>query len=240
VLTTIVSSQQLGRIAGALGVRYDETLTGFRWVGNRAMQLEAEAGVEFVFGYEEALGYSVGALVRDKDGISAALLFAELAGWCRARGESVLSYLEQIQRRHGLYLSAQRSFSLPGLSGAEQIRGVLEGFRSRPPESVGERRVSGICDYARGVSMRDGEECASGLPRSNVLAYELEDGARITLRPSGTEPKIKYYFEVRVSLVPDETPAAARERGLRQLEELVANFIELAGERGQPLASPAS
>jgi phosphomannomutase len=235
VLTTIVSSQQLGVIAGELGARYDETLTGFRWVGNRAMQLEAEAGVEFVFGYEEALGYSVGALVRDKDGVSAALLFAELAGWCRSRGSSVLAYLGEIQQRYGLYLSAQRSFTLPGLSGAELIRSVIEAFRSRPPESVGGRRVEGVRDYASGVVNRAGTHTPTGLPRSNVLAYELEEGARITLRPSGTEPKIKYYFEVRVALQPHEAPADARERGRLVLEELVAAFLETARERGQPL-----
>jgi len=160
------------------------------------VQLEAEEGLEFVFGYEEALGYSVGSLVRDKDGVSAALLFAELAGWCRARNTSVPAHLEQLQQRHGVYLSAQRSFTLPGVSGAEQIRTVLATFRARPPERVGPKQVTGVRDYETGTVRRAGGESATGLPRSNVIAYELEDGARVTLRPSGTEPKIKYYFEI--------------------------------------------
>lgn len=235
VLTTIVSSQQLGAIARTLGARFDAVLTGFRWVGNRAMQLEAQEGLEFVFGYEEALGYSVGSLVRDKDGVSAALLFAELAGWCRARGTDVHAHLEAVQQRHGVYLSAQRSFTLPGVSGAEQIRSVLAAFRSRPPAGIGASRVTGVRDYQQGTVGRGGEESPTGLPRSNVIAYELEDGSRVTLRPSGTEPKIKYYFEVRVDPGPDEAVAGARERGRQALETLIGAFLDEAGRRGQPL-----
>jgi phosphomannomutase len=166
--------------------------------------------------------------------VSAALLFAELAGWCRSRGETVPAYLARIRERHGLYLSSQRSFTLPGLSGAERIREVLAAFRSSPPGSVGGRRVTGFRDYAEGVVRREGVESPTGLPRSNVIALELEGGARITLRPSGTEPKIKYYFEVRVAPGAGESPADARGRGGAELEALVATFLDEARERGQP------
>jgi phosphomannomutase len=229
LMTTIVSSQQLGVIARDLGIRYDETLTGFRWVCNRALELEGSEDVEFAFGYEEALGYSVGSLVRDKDGISAALLFAEIAAWCRSDGRTVSDYLEEIQRRHGLFLSAHRSFTFPGVQGAATIGGIMEAFRSALPRAVGDQAVASVKDYGRDVA-----ESVSALPRANVLAFELGDGSRVTLRPSGTEPKIKYYFEVREELRGGESLAVARKRGETRLQALAVSFAALARARGQP------
>jgi phosphomannomutase len=234
VLTTIVSSQQLGVIARDLGARYDETLTGFRWVWNRALELEQAEGVSYVFGYEEALGYSVGRLARDKDGIGAALVFAEIAAWCRDRGRTVFDYLEEIQRRHGLFLAAQRNFTFPGLSGAATIGAIMDGFRERSPSEIAGMPVVSLKDYGRRVHRRSDGELPLTLPKSNVLAYELEDGSRVTLRPSGTEPKIKYYFEVREPIRGGEPLGEARARGGARLERIVAAFEALARERGQP------
>jgi phosphomannomutase len=225
VLATIVSSSQLGAIARDLGAAYAETLTGFKWIENRALELEKAEGRTTVFGYEEALGYSVGDVVRDKDGISAALVFADLAGWCRARGVTPWDYLEEIQRAHGLFLSAQRSVTIPGAEGASTIGAITDGFRARPPASVGGLAVVETRDYRAGVP---------GLPTSNVVAYLLEGGSRVTLRPSGTEPKIKYYFELKAAPGNGEELAAARARGERNLAALVEDFVRLATERGQP------
>ncbi len=225
VLTTIVSSSQLGAIARDLGAAYAETLTGFKWIENRALELEAAEGQTTVFGYEEALGYSVGDVVRDKDGISAALVFADLAGWCRARGVTPWDYLGEIQRAHGLFLSAQRSVTIPGAEGAATIGAIMDGFRARPPVALGGLAVAETRDYRAGVP---------GLPKSNVVAYLLEGGSRVTLRPSGTEPKIKYYFELRVAPGDGEELAEARARGDRNLTALVEDFVRLAVERGQP------
>ncbi len=225
VLTTIVSSSQLGTIARDLGAAYAETLTGFKWIENRALELEKTEGRTTVFGYEEALGYSVGDVVRDKDGISAALVFADLAGWCRARGVTPWGYLEEIQRAHGLFLSAQKSVTIPGAEGAATIAAVMDGFRATPPPAIGGLAVVEARDYRAGVP---------GLPKSNVVAYLLEGGSRVTLRPSGTEPKIKYYFELRDSPGAGEDLTAARARGEVRLAALVADFVRLAVERGQP------
>lgn len=225
VLTTIVSSSQLGVIARDLGAAYAETLTGFKWIENRALELERSEGRTTVFGYEEALGYSVADIVRDKDGISAALVFADLAGWCRARGVTVWGYLEEIQRAHGLFLSAQKSVTIPGAEGAATIAAVMDGFRASPPAAIGGLSVVETRDYRAGVP---------GLPTSNVVAYLLEGGSRVTLRPSGTEPKIKYYFELRVTPDEDEELSAAKARGDGRLATLVADFVRLALERGQP------
>jgi phosphomannomutase len=224
VVTTIVSSTQLGDIARELGIAYDEVLTGFKWIANRALEREQQEGTQFVFGYEEALGYTVGTVTRDKDGVGAGLVFADLAAWCESRGKTVLGYLEEIQRRFGLYVSAQRNFTFPGAEGAQVISRIMEGLRRSVPSSVGELPVRNVLDYKKGER----------LPPSNVLAFELEGGGRVTARPSGTEPKIKYYFELKEKLGPGEPVETARARGEARLQKLIDAFIALARERGQP------
>ncbi|WP_426754190.1 phospho-sugar mutase [Myxococcus sp. Y35] len=225
VVTTIVSSAQLGAIAGSLGAAYDEVLTGFKWIANRALERERAEGTRFVFGYEEALGYTVGTVTRDKDGVGSALVMADLAAWCQSRGTTVLGYLEEIQRAHGLYVGAQRNFTFPGAAGAQVIRGIMDAFRASPPASVGGDAVRAVRDYKKGER---------GLPPSNVLALELESGGRVTLRPSGTEPKIKYYFELKETLADGEPLAQARQRAESSLARFIDAFIALARERGQP------
>jgi phosphomannomutase len=225
VITTIVSSPQLGEIARDLGALYDEQLTGFKWIANRALVREREEGATFLFGYEEALGYTVGTVTRDKDGIGAALIFADLTAWCRARGTDVLGYLEEIQRRHGLFVARQVNFTFPGTEGAKAISAIMDGFRARPPPQMGSWQVKSAIDYRRG---------ARGLPPANVIAYELEGGSRVTLRPSGTEPKIKYYFDLKEPVLGGESTAAARARATEKLEQMVSSFLDLARDRGQP------
>ena len=234
VMTTIVSSTQLGAIANRLGALYDETLTGFKWIANRSLERAARDGAELVFGYEEALGYTVGTLVRDKDGIGAALAVADLAGWTRSRGTTLAGYLEEIQREYGVYVSKQRSFTLPGASGAETIGRVMEAFRREPPERVGSRAVEWVKDYQARTRTAQGRSEPLALPASNVIAYGLEGGAQVTLRPSGTEPKIKYYFELPERLAPGEEVRDAHRRGEQRLAELERDFLALATARGQP------
>lgn len=231
VVSTIVSSPQLGEIAQKLGARYEQTLTGFKWISNRAIELERQ-GARFIFGYEEALGYAVGTLVRDKDGIGAAVAFADLTAWCLARGSSPAEYLEHIQRRFGLFVSAQRSFTFPRPNGAALISAVMDAFRRSPPGRIGELGVMAIKDYGTGVSIAGGQSKAIQLPSSNVIAYELAGGSRVMLRPSGTEPKIKYYFDLKESLEPGEPLSAARKRASEKLRRLEESFIALARERG--------
>ncbi|RPH69950.1 MAG: phospho-sugar mutase [Myxococcaceae bacterium] len=234
VMTTIVSSPQLGAIAQRLGALYDETLTGFKWIANRSLERAAKDGAGLVFGFEEALGYTVGTLVRDKDGIGAALAMADLAGWARARGTTVAGYLEEIQREFGVYVSKQRSFTLPGASGAETIARVMEAFRKDPPSRVGSRTVEWVKDYKARTRTAQGRTEPLTLPASNVIAYGLAGGARVTLRPSGTEPKIKYYFELPETLAAGEDVPTARTRGEERLAELERDFLTLATARGQP------
>ncbi len=144
------------------------------------MRVEAEEGVRFVFGYEEALGYTVGTVVRDKDGIGAGLALAEMAAELRARGRTLLDALADLRRRHGYFASRQRNFTLEGAEGAARIERAMDRLRREPRRELGGERVRAFHDRREG----------------NVLLYDLEDGGRVAVRPSGTEPKIKLYFEV--------------------------------------------
>jgi len=211
VATTVVSSQLLGFLAKQVGADYRETLTGFKWIGNAAIEYEQTHGGRFVMGYEEALGYSVGPLVRDKDGVSAAVIFAELAAWNRARGRSVLDHLDDVYRRIGLFITEQVSLTKPGSAGLAEIRDAMTRFRSSPPRELAGVAIEQVVDLALG---------AGGLPPSDVLVFKLAGGRRVIMRPSGTEPKLKSYYEVRVEVRAGEPMADARGRGLADLAKL--------------------
>jgi phosphomannomutase len=210
VVSTLVSSRMLAKMAAALGVRYLDTLTGFKWIANEAMRVEAEEGVRFVFGYEEALGYSVGTVVRDKDGIGAGLALAEMAGELRAQGRTLLDALAELRRRYGYFASRQRSLTLEGAEGRRRIEGAMERLRKESRARIGAERVRSFRD------LRDG----------NVLVYDLEDGGRVAVRPSGTEPKIKLYLEV---VEPYDAPERAHERASRRLAALEEYLLAASG-----------
>ncbi|HEY3445040.1 MAG TPA: phospho-sugar mutase [Myxococcales bacterium] len=228
VVTTIVSSSLLGEMARSLGVKYAETLTGFKWIANQAIAIEAKTPTEFVMGYEEALGYTIGVGVRDKDGISAAAVFAELAAVCKARGHSVLHYLEEIYRRFGLFRSAQHSIVLPGSTGAAEIQKMMARLRANPPKTIGVTAVSAMRDLSRSIRVTAQGEQKVDLPKSDVLTFELEGGGRITARPSGTEPKIKFYFELREPIAPNESFEAAQARADVRMKALIEAFVKIA------------
>ena len=208
VACSLVSSQLLKFLAASYGAESRETLTGFKWIANVAMDWKRATGGTFVMGYEEALGYTVGELVADKDGVSAALLFAELAAWDRARGKTVAEHLDDIYRRVGLFVTEQVSYTAPGASGLAAIGRAMARFRATPPKLLGGAEVSETVDLAKGEG---------GLPPSDVLIFRLEGGRRVIMRPSGTEPKLKSYYEVRAVVGDGEAMDVARARGLAEL-----------------------
>jgi len=210
VVSTLVSSRMLSKMASTLGVRYLDTLTGFKWIANEAMRVEAEEGVRFVFGYEEALGYAVGTVVRDKDGIGAGLALAEMAAELRARGLTILDTLKELRRRYGYYASRQRNLTLEGVDGARRIEEAMDRLRREPRRRLGDEPVRSFHDR------RDG----------NVLVYDLEDGGRVAVRPSGTEPKIKFYLEV---VEPYDTPEEAQERAGSRLLAIENDLLAASG-----------
>jgi len=211
VACSIVSSQLLGVMARALGVTFLQTLTGFKWIANAAMAHQAAHGGRFVMGYEEALGYTCGELVKDKDGVSGAVMFAELASVAKLRGETVLGRLASIYRRHGLFLTEQVSLTRPGAEGLTEIAALMSRFRDAPPAEVGGHAVTEAHDLTAG---------ALGLPPANVLLYYLDGGRRIVMRPSGTEPKLKCYYEVRETMAEGEEVDAALPRARAALSQL--------------------
>jgi phosphomannomutase len=230
VIASLVSSPLLGRIAGSLGVRYEETLTGFKWIANRAMQLERE-GFQFVFGFEEALGYCIGDVVRDKDGISAAVIAAEVAAVLRQRGSSILAQLDVIARRWGVFTSSQVNVVRKGEAGVAAIRAMMDKLRAGPPKAVAGDAVVALSDYQARTRtvLATGAATALSLPASNVLSFELASGSRIIARPSGTEPKAKFYFDVRKEVAPGESVGDATGRAVSEMRRLEVAFTQAAG-----------
>jgi phosphomannomutase len=200
VASTIVSSTLLSKIAATAGARYAETLTGFKWIVRAG---DGVPGARFVFGYEEALGYAVGDVVRDKDGIGAALAMLRLATEAKAAGSSVLERYDELESAHGVHLTSQVT-----LRTTDQAE-VMRRLRADPPAGFGDLPVTDLVDLAAGDGAR-GEPEGGGTPTANVLIFELP-GARVVLRPSGTEPKIKCYIEITEPLAGRSLPAA---RGL--------------------------
>ncbi|RKS71520.1 phosphomannomutase [Motilibacter peucedani] len=186
--SSLVSSSLLGTIAAAAGVGYSSTLTGFKWI-SKVPALR--------FGYEEALGYCVDPEgVKDKDGISATLVALEMAAVAKAAGRTLLDELDDLYRAHGVHLTGQVSLRFTDLS---RIGAAVERLRAEPPESLGGLTVTGVDDLSRGVD---------GLPPTDGLRFRLQDGARVIVRPSGTEPKVKAYLEVVRPVEGDDVAAA--------------------------------
>ncbi|MFM2665179.1 phospho-sugar mutase [Vibrio mediterranei] len=199
---TIVSSRLLRSIAKAHSAQYYQTLTGFKWLTNVAMTQES-VDHPFLFAYEEALGYTVGNKVWDKDGLSALVAFSQLTGKLKAQGKTLWDKLEELYRQHGFYFNAQRSIALDPKSPP-----IGEKLRRNPPTEIAGKRIEVIEDLNTSVrQFADGTTETIDLPASDVLIYLLEDQTRIIVRPSGTEPKLKCYYEI-ISDFPPETDYA--------------------------------
>ncbi len=184
---SIVSTPLADKVAEHYGVELRHTLTGFKWIGDQIAQLEAAGEVDrFIFGFEESYGYLAGPYVRDKDAVIGSMLICEMAAYYRSIGSSIKQRLEEIYAQYGRYLNKVDSFEFPGLSGMDKMAGIMSSLRETPPTEFAGKAVVKVTDYTKP------EE--TGLPKANVLIYDLEDGATVVVRPSGTEPKIKTYF----------------------------------------------
>ncbi len=216
VISSIVSTPMLESVARGHGARSEVTLTGFKWICAAARALEASDGVSFVYGFEEALGSSVGTVVRDKDGIGAAVAFADLVRGLTARGTTVLERLDELAVEHGLWISHQLSLSRPGAAGLAEIAAAMRSLTDATiPVELAGHTVTGAVDYRVGADARP-----AWLTTHDLVAMDLADG-RAMIRPSGTEPKCKIYVDLRADVGPGED-LARRAAGLQTEAAAVA------------------
>jgi phosphomannomutase len=224
VVSSIVSTPMVGSVAAAYDARAEVSLTGFKWIWGAGRVLEADEGYTFVYGFEEALGSSVGNVVRDKDGIGAALAFADLSRALAATGRSVLDRLDELAVDHGLWVSHQLSITRPGLEGAREIAAAMAVLSERLPEVLAGHPVTAATDYREGADQRP-----PWLTTHDLVALDLADG-RAMIRPSGTEPKCKIYIDLRAEVTADDD-LDARSRDLEaeasRVAQALADFVGL-------------
>ncbi|WP_106767269.1 phospho-sugar mutase [Paenibacillus faecalis] len=188
VIKTIVTSEMGATIAEHYGATVLNTLTGFKYIGEKMTQFEKSGQHSYVFGYEESYGYLAGTYARDKDAVLASMLICEAAAFYKGQGKTLYNVLEELYEQFGYFLEKLESRTLKGKDGIAKIQSIMSDWRSNPPKQMGGAVVETVLDYAEGLN---------GLPKENVLKYMLADGSWFCLRPSGTEPKIKVYFAVR-------------------------------------------
>ncbi len=200
IVKTIVTSELLGDIARNAGVEYFDCLTGFKWIAEVIRKLEGKK--TFIGGGEESYGFMIGDFVRDKDAITSCCIFAECAAWAASKGKSLYELLLDIYLEYGLYKENLVNVVKKGMSGQAEIKAMMEGFRANPPKEIAGSKVKLMNDFElrQATDIHTGKVTPIELPKSDVLQFFLEDGSKISMRPSGTEPKIKFYFSVRADL----------------------------------------
>jgi phosphomannomutase len=224
---SVVSSPMFELIAAEYEAIHLTTLTGFKWIANAALAVEAEQDAEFLFGYEEALGYSVGRTVRDKDGISAAVLLADIAALQEEAGHTLLGVLEGLWRRYGLWVSTQASLVRPGEDGQRAILEAVDRLASEPPATISGIAVEALTDYRHGAGDRP-----PWLGAQSLVELDLGARGRVLARPSGTEPKLKIYVDLQET--PDDGMTSLglhemRARVLAEAEGIAASVAEMVG-----------
>jgi phosphoglucomutase len=200
VITTIVTTEMINRVAEKNDVACYNVLTGFKWIAEKIKELEGKKN--YVIGGEESFGLMIGNQIRDKDAVSAVALLCEMAAYEKAKGRTLFDKMIELYIQYGFYYENLISITKKGMNGQKEIAAMMEGYRSQPPASINGARVVQLLDYQlqTGKNLVTGETWKIDLPKSNVLQFITEDGSKISARPSGTEPKIKFYFSVHTSL----------------------------------------
>ena len=221
VITTIVTTGMINRIAERNGVACYNVLTGFKWISE--MIREKEGKENYVIGGEESFGLMIGDKIRDKDAVSAVALLCEMAAYEKEKGRTLFDKLIDLYVQNGFYKEDLISITKKGMDGQQQIAAMMEDYRKNPPKNINASDVVELLDYElrKGKNLKTGKEWAIELPKSNVLQFILEDGTKISARPSGTEPKIKFYFSVNTQL----KSAADFDKVNKQLEEKIKGII---------------
>lgn len=224
LIKTIVTSNLADAIAKGYGIGLIEVLTGFKYIGQQILKFETTGKGEYLFGFEESYGCLIGTHARDKDAIVATMALCEAAAYYRTQGKTLWDAMLDMYERFGYYKDDIKSITLKGIEGLNKIQEIMETLRKNPPASIGGYRVQKARDY-KADTIKDtqtGEVTPTGLPSSNVLYYDLEDDAWVCVRPSGTEPKVKFYYGVRGTSLEN-----ADEKSARLGEEVVAMIDQL-------------
>lgn len=223
VVKTIVTTELTTRVCEKYHATLYNVLTGFKFIGEVIKNLEDKGEEDrYVFGFEESYGYLAGTYARDKDAVVASMLIAEMAAWYTTRNMTLYDGLQELFEEFGYYKELQKSITLEGISGVHKIKEIVEYLRENTPETVDGVKITALRDYESGVRtiLETGKTEKLDLPSSNVLYFELENGSNFVVRPSGTEPKIKFYFFVH-----DQTDAAAQKK-LDGLSDCVLTMIK--------------
>ena len=217
IITTIVSSNLTKAMAKEYNLKLFEVLTGFKWIGEKIKQFEQSGSNEYVFGFEESYGCLVGTHARDKDGIVAVMATCEAAAYYKSKGISCLEQMDNIYKKYGYYKEGQIALTFTRIDGSEKIKPIMEKLRSNPPMEHAGLKVLEFRDYKENIvkNIQTGEVTETGLPNSNVLYFDLENSSWCCVRPSGTEPKIKFYCGVCTN---------SKEESEKKLEELKAHW----------------
>ena len=194
VCKSVVSTELARKIAESFGLVCFDTLTGFKWIANKIQQFEENKDHTFIFGFEESYGFLSSTFVRDKDGVNASLLIAEAAAWAKTQNKTLYDILQEIYKTYGYYVEKVVSVTLPGKDGVAKMQEIMRNLRANPPKTLAGKSVLATRDYLAGTRTdQAGDVTPAGLPKSDVLYFELEGGNWVCIRPSGTEPKIKLY-----------------------------------------------
>lgn len=205
LVTTIVTTNMASAIARDYNVKFIEVLTGFKYIGEQIKLFEQTGSNNYVFGLEESYGCLAGTHARDKDAVVAVMCLCEVAAWCKKNGITLWDQMLRLYEKYGYFKETQYAITLKGIDGSRQIGEMMDKLRSNPPKNFGELTVKELRDYDRNITrnMATGEESPTGLPKSNVLYFDLTNDSWCCARPSGTEPKIKFYMGVKGSSLPD-------------------------------------
>lgn len=224
IVKTVVTSDLLNDIASHFGVEHYDVLTGFKWIADIIRKNEGKK--TFIVGGEESYGYMVGDFVRDKDAVSACALIAESAAWAASLGKGLNDILTDIYLQFGFYKEKLISIVRKGKSGSEEIRAMMDKFREEPPIAINQSRVVKIKDFLTGTEkdLVGASETTIDLPKSNVLQFFTEDGSKISVRPSGTEPKIKFYFSVNEKLESRDDYEMVSEMLENRIERIISDL----------------
>jgi phosphoglucomutase len=200
VITTIVTTEMINRVAEENGVACLNVLTGFKWIAEKIKELEGKKN--YVIGGEESFGLMIGSLIRDKDAVSAVALLCEMAAYEKSKGKTLFEKLIELYVQYGFYYESLISITKKGMNGQKEIAEMMESYRLQPPSLLAGSPVVSLLDYQlqQATDLLTGEKTAIQLPKSNVLQFITADGSKISARPSGTEPKIKFYFSVQAPL----------------------------------------